>query len=61
MLNFIRWNLYNRTMNIQHMAFITMIRHTLEYASSVWAPQVHNTIHSIEMGCRIVQIFGLKD
>ena len=38
MLNFIRWNLYNCTMNTKRMAFISMVCPTLEYVSSVWDP-----------------------
>ena len=49
MLNFIRQNLYNCTINIKHMAFITMVRPTLEYTSSVWDLHVQNSIHSVEM------------
>ena len=43
MLNFIRRNLKNCTMNTKDMAFISIVHPTLEYASSVWDPHTQTS------------------
>ena len=48
-LGFIRRNLSKCPMNIKRQAYITLVRPTLEYASSVWDPHLQKHIQQLEM------------
>ena len=48
-LNFIKRNLHKCTSNTKSLAYTSLVRPTLEYASSVWDPFQNKNILAIEM------------
>ena len=48
-LNFIKRNLHKCTSNTKSLAYTSLVRPTLEYASSVWDPFLNKNILAIEM------------
>ena len=47
-LNFIKRNLYLCTKEVKEIAYLTLVRPCLEYASSVWDPYQLYLIYDIE-------------
>ena len=48
-LRFINRNLYSASMDTKSVAYFTLVRPIVEYASIVWDPYYKNYIHSVEM------------
>ena len=48
-LNFVRQNCYYCTPEIKAIAFVSLVRPILEYASSAWDPYTVRDVNSLEM------------
>ena len=58
-LNFVKRNLYKCNGDTKCMAYTSLVRPVLEYASSVWDPHLNKNILAIEMveaGCSLGEI-----
>ena len=47
-LNFIKRNLYNCPPNTKRIAYLTLVRPIMEYATSVWDPYYNTDINKLE-------------
>ena len=47
-LNFIKRNLYNCPPNTKRIAYLTLVRPIMEYATSVWDPYYNTDIYKLE-------------
>jgi hypothetical protein len=56
-ISFLKRNINISNKSIKEKAYVSLVRPTLEYASSVWDPYQQNDIHRLEMvkkkGCTI--------
>ena len=60
-LNLIRRNLYSCSKEVKARAYLSLVRPTLSYASSVWDPYTQKNINQLEMVQRCATRFAFKN
>ena len=60
-LNLIRRNLYSFSKEVKARAYLSLVRPTLSYASSVWDPYTQKNINQLEMVQRCATRFAFKN
>ena len=61
MLNFVRRNIYHCSSEAKSLAYLSLVRPHLEYASSAWDPHLEKDIHRLEMVQRRAARFVRRD